>query len=378
MVDVTSDWQSGTPDDRLLRAMFAVASDLSLDAVLHNIVESATNLVAARYGALGVLGADGRLAEFVNTGLTAEEVAAIGPLPQGRGILGRLVTEPRPLRLHDLGQHPDSFGFPPNHPPMHSFLGVPIRVRDTVFGNLYLCEKVGGGDFTEEDESLAVALAAAAGVAVENARLHEKLQELVVLEDRERIARDLHDRIIQQLFATGMSLQATERMTDDDKVTSRISQAVDDLDATIREIRTTIFALHRPIVGLEARLVAVAGEIDERLGGHTNLHCEGPIDTALPADIAEHLPAVVRELLTNARQHGCVDGDIDALVRVDSACTVRVADRGTGMVDLDTAMGAGGNGLANLAHRARMLDGALRLLPSDGPGAVMEWSVPIP
>ena len=379
MTDVTADWQSHTPDSRLLRAMFDVASDLSLAAVLRNIVESATNLVSARFGALGVLGADGRLSEFVNTGLADEEVAAIGPLPQGRGILGRLIADPRPLRLHDLTEHPDSFGFPPHHPPMHSFLGVPIRVRDRVFGNLYLCEKEGGGDFSDEDESLAVALAAAAGVAVENARLHEKLQELVVLEDRERIARDLHDRVIQQLFATGMSLQAVERMADDDKITSRISQAVDDLDATIREIRTTIFALHRPIVGLEAQLVAVAAEIDERLGGRTTLHCEGPIDTALPTEIAEHLPAVLRELVTNARHHGCRDGcDVDALVRVDSACTVRVADRGVGIADLDAAMSRGGHGLANLAHRAQTLDGTFRLLPANGDGAVMEWSVPIP
>ena len=127
---------------------------------------------------------------------------------------------------------------------MRSFLGVPIRVRDDVFGNLYLCEKSLGGEFTAEDETLAVTLASAAGVAIENARLHERLQTVVILEDRERIARDLHDKVIQQLFATGMSLQAAERLVDDDGIARRLATAVDDLDATIREIRNTIFALH--------------------------------------------------------------------------------------------------------------------------------------
>lgn len=157
----------------LLEAVVAVAEDLSLEAVLDRVVTSACQLLQARYGALGVIGEDNALSHFVTVGIDSGLAKRIGPLPTGHGVLGLLITEPAPLRLHDLGQHPKAYGFPQHHPPMKSFLGVPVRVRDVVFGNLYLTEKAGGGDFTPEDEDLAVALAAAAGVAIENARLYE-------------------------------------------------------------------------------------------------------------------------------------------------------------------------------------------------------------
>jgi len=377
MTDVGTPSQSGATEPRLLDAMFAVASDLSLAVVLRNIVESATELVQARYGALGVIAPDGHLSEFVTTGISEAEIADIGPLPEGRGILGRLIADPHPLRLADLTEHPDASGFPAGHPMMRTFLGVPIRVRDIVFGNLYLCEKVGGDEFSEADETRAVALAAAAGVAIENARLHERLQEFVVLEDRERIARDLHDRVIQQLFATGMSLQATQRMVEDETVGQRLDQAIDDLDATIREIRNTIFALQHPRLGIEAQVGALVGEIDQRLGTRTTIHWEGPVETALPSVIAEHIPAVVRELVTNASRHGGAKS-IGVLVRVDSACTVRVSDDGTGLADLTAACASGGRGLTNLTHRAESSGGRLRLLTAADGSTVLEWSVPLP
>lgn len=157
----------------LLEAVVAVAEDLSLEAVLDRVVNSACRLLHARYGALGVIGEDRSLSHFVTVGIGEDLARRIGPLPTGHGVLGLLISEPVPLRLHDLRQHPKSYGFPESHPPMKSFLGVPVRVRDVVFGNLYLTEKEGGGDFTPEDEDLAVALAAAAGVAIENARLYE-------------------------------------------------------------------------------------------------------------------------------------------------------------------------------------------------------------
>ncbi|QDW31412.1 GAF domain-containing sensor histidine kinase [Arthrobacter sp. KBS0702] len=157
----------------LLEAVVAVAEDLSLDAVLERVVQSACRLLHARYGALGVIGDDHALSHFITVGIDGELARQIGPLPTGHGVLGLLISDPRPLRLHDLRKHPEAYGFPAHHPPMQSFLGVPVRVRDTVFGNLYLTEKEGGGDFTEEDEGLAIALAAAAGVAIENAKLYD-------------------------------------------------------------------------------------------------------------------------------------------------------------------------------------------------------------
>src|SRR5579862_9663005 len=160
----------------LLEAVVAISSGLDLESTLRRIVETAVRLVDATYGALGVIG-DGdeggkRLAEFIPVGLTEEQIGQIDHWPQGRGLLGLLIEDPRPRRLPDIAAHPASSGFPEGHPPMRSFLGVPVRVRDEVFGNLYLTEKHGGASFDEEDESLVVALAAAAGVAIENARLY--------------------------------------------------------------------------------------------------------------------------------------------------------------------------------------------------------------
>jgi signal transduction histidine kinase len=158
----------------LLEAVVAVGANLDLEMVLKQIVEAAITLVRARYGALGVIGDGGRLAEFVPVGLADEQIAGIHHWPEGLGLLGALISDPRPLRLPDMAGSPKSHGFPAGHPPMRSFLGVPIRVRAEVYGNLYLTEKEGGADFDEEDEALLVALAAAAGVAIDNARLYEE------------------------------------------------------------------------------------------------------------------------------------------------------------------------------------------------------------
>ncbi len=158
----------------LLDAVVAVGSNIELEVVLRQIVEAAVTLVNARYGALGIIGEGGRLAEFIPVGLDEKQIAQIHHWPEGRGLLGELISDPRPLRLPDMSAHPGSFGFPVGHPPMKSFLGAPVRIRDEVFGNLYLTEKVGGGEFDEEDEAVLVALGAAAGVAIGNARLYEE------------------------------------------------------------------------------------------------------------------------------------------------------------------------------------------------------------
>jgi signal transduction histidine kinase len=158
----------------LLEAVIAIGSGLDLEAMLRRIVEAAVDLVDARYGALGVIGEDQRLVEFIPVGLDAQQISEIHHWPEGRGLLGLLIREPHPLRLADIGAHGDSSGFPAGHPAMRTFLGVPVRVRDQVFGNLYLTEKRGGGEFTEDDEAVLTALGAAAGVALENARLYEE------------------------------------------------------------------------------------------------------------------------------------------------------------------------------------------------------------
>jgi signal transduction histidine kinase len=361
---------------RLLDAVLAIGTDLSLPAVLRRIVESAVTVAEARYGALGVLGPDHMLAEFITVGIDFEAIERIGGPPEGHGVLGLLIVDPKPIRLADISAHPDSYGFPAGHPPMRSFLGVPVRAHGEVFGNLYLTEKQGRGEFTQEDEDLIVALAAAAGVAVENARLHSKVRELAVLEDRERIARDLHDTVIQRLFATGMSLQAVLRMTDDPRAADRVHTAIDDLDDTIRDIRSTIFALqsHGHGAGLRSAMTDLVADAAGPLGFEPRLRVEGPVDAGVPEGIADHLLSTLREALANIARHARAR-QADVLLEVgDDSVHLRVRDDGVG---LPTPAPRGGSGLRNMADRARALGGALAVSEAPGGGTELRWTVPV-
>ena len=252
-----------------------LASELSLDAVLLRIVELAVDLTGAHYGALGVLTPDGRLIEeFITVGLRPEERALLGDPPTGHGLLGALITEARPLRIPDIGADPRSFGFPPNHPPMKSLLGAPVAGRGKVFGNIYLTDKQGAETFDEEDERVLVVLATQAAIAVENARLRDEsdrkgreLQRLQVVEERERIGKELHDGVIQSLFAVGMSLQGAAALAQDDGMTVRIEQAVEDIDGAIRDLRNYIFGLRPGILAdrqLDQALRELGAEFEQR------------------------------------------------------------------------------------------------------------------
>ncbi len=525
----------------LLEAVVAVGSNLELEVVLRQIVQAAVTLVSARYGALGVIGEGGRLAEFIPVGLDEEQIAQIHHWPEGRGLLGELITNPRPLRLADMSRHPRSLGFPEGHPPMRTFLGAPVRIRDEVFGNLYLTEKEGGGEFDDEDEAIIVALGAAAGVAIGNARLYQEArrqqqwlrasgevterllsgagsgevlalvtghaleisgadlvvlalpagsghlviehaagegaeaaiglvlpaagsvsglvqttgkamtlddfsadervapaardllglgpavvvplgapgnvrgiltagrrrgsmpmaaaavemlvsfaaqaavglelaahradaQRLAVFEDRDRIARDLHDLVIQRLYATGMSLEGVSARLGDSENGRRITSAVDALDETIREIRSAIFSLHaRPPSDsgtLRGRILEVTAEAATSLGFSPELRMSGPID-AVPDDVADHLLSALREALSNTARHAHAS---KAQVTVDAGpdLTLVVRDDGTGIQRAGRR-----SGLANLAERADMLGGAMSVESADGGGTRLEWRVPL-
>lgn len=366
---------------RLLEAVAAMSSDLSLPVVLRQIVGSARHLVDARYAALGVLGSASdkerlELVEFITEGIGNDTARTIGRHPEGRGILGVLIRHPQPLRLHDLTADPRAHGFPDGHPPMRSFLGVPVRVQDRVFGILYLTEKRGGGDFTAADEETVVALAGAAGVAIENARLHERVRVLAVVEDRERIARDLHDTVIQRLFAVGLGLQAVTYITVNPEVASRIQQAVDELDTTIRDIRGVIFALQsheRGEAGLRVQVLRLTVEMKPALGFEPRLHFDGPIDAAADDGITDDILAVLRELLSNVAHHAGATA-VDVHVLAGSEIIVRVDDdgRGPGPVRL------GGRGLNNLEARAQARGGTFSFVSRAGRGSSAEWRIPRP
>ncbi|GAA2565020.1 two-component system sensor histidine kinase [Winogradskya consettensis] len=524
----------------LLDAVVGIGADLDLRSTLQRIVEAACALAGARYGALGVLTADRTgLADFITSGIDPATHAKIGDLPHGRGLLGLLITDPKPVRLPDITKHPESYGFPPNHPPMHSFLGVPVRTRDQIFGNLYLAEKQGANEFSDDDEEIVIALAAAAGVAIDNARLYalaqrrerwlaataeitgvllgtvrrtealrliarrarevsgaelvmvmlydepnarytievaegadpscgelvgqlvpvepaaaaefgrervravenlraaaewpgsvpdgpamavplaaagtlygvlivtqpvgeqpsdedavqlstfagqaalaleraqaqDERQQLAVLEDRERIARDLHDVVIQRLFATGMHLQGAVHQAGKPDVANRINAAVDDLDATIRDIRRSIFELRTPTgpSSLRAELHETVEGAAEALGFRPVLDTSGPVDSAIPDDIKPEILAVLREALSNIARHAQASTARISLRTADGEVVLCVEDDGVGF-DPSRARG----GIVNLGERANDLGGTFEVgSPSTGTGTVLTWRVPV-
>jgi signal transduction histidine kinase len=361
---------------RLMAAVLMISADVDLPELLRHFVEEARSLVGARYAALGVLNPTRTaLEQFLTEGLTDAEEARIGARPTGRGVLGLLITDPKPLRLTNLEGSPDRYGFPPNHPPMTSFLGVPVRVRDDVYGNLYLTDKQDGGGFTDEDEALAEALALAAGIAIENNRLHDRVRVISVLDDRDRIARDLHDRVIQRVYAVGMSLQGATRLPDREQVIERISRAIDDLDATIAEIRTAIFELGESALpgGLRQAVFQLAEELTPTLGSRPEVRFEGAVDNSIPQHIGDHVLAIVREGLANAGKHsGATHFVIE--IGVGDQLSVEVTDNGRG---IDLPLSQSGLGLTNMRDRAEKLGGTFEVLPAVGGGTRLVWRVPL-
>jgi signal transduction histidine kinase len=519
----------------LLDAVVGIGSDLDLRSTLQRIVEAACALAGARYGALGVIGADRtELVDFITHGIDPATHARIGDLPHGRGVLGLLITDPKPVRLPDIRNHPDSYGFPAHHPPMHSFLGVPVRTREKVFGNLYLAEKQGAAEFSEDDEEIVVALAAAAGVAIDNARLYaiaqrrerwlsataeitgvllgevrtndalrliarrarevsgadlvmvllydeenarytievadgahglagrsipvdtvvttelgseeyrlvedlsavaewpavvpsgpalaapltvaqamrgvlivtqpherpadaddpvllstfadqaalvleraqaqEEREQFLVLEDRERIARDLHDVVIQRLFATGMQLQGAIPHAVKPEVGRRINAAVDDLDATIRDIRRSIFELRTPSgPSLRTELREAVDAAETTLGFRPVLDTVGPVDSAIPDDIVPELMAVMREALSNVARHAQATTARVTVHATGEEVVLRIEDDGVGT---DPAKARGG--IVNMIDRAGDLGGEFEISPGPGGnGTVVTWRAPI-
>src|SRR3954447_2217676 len=527
----------------LLDAVVTMAADLTLDGVLSRIVSIASTLVDAQYAALGVLdlGPKRRLRTFIHHGMGSDVVAEIGDLPTGHGLLGLLIDDPRPIRLHDIAAHPASYGFPEHHPPMSSFLGVPVRIRDKVWGTLYLTEKV-GGDFTAADESVVTALAAAAGVAIENARLYEEAeqrqrwlettgevitrlvnlstgddalqliadrarelsgadvawvvagadahtlelrvvsgaradleemrtlsmehslaaqvvrsgealvvpdvasdpravdpsqvfgwprlgptvvvplgsgkgvegalalawvpermgdyeaahselaasfaeqaalaiqvsrvrddqQRLSLFEDRDRIGRDLHDLVIQRLFAVGLSLESTARQAGDPELATKLERAVDDLDTTIKDIRRTIFALGSmdSAGDVQTEIERIVDRAATMLKSRPPLPIHGPVPTPAPSAAVPDLLLGRGEALPNAARHPEASR-VDVLVSVRDEVLLTVTDDGKGMGDVLES------GLGNMRERAQRHGGTFEVRSAPGAGTTLTWTVPV-
>jgi signal transduction histidine kinase len=360
---------------RLVQAILILDGELNLSVVLRRISEEARDLVDAQYGALGVLTEDGRaLDQFLTVGLTHDEERAIGPRPTGRGVLGTLIAEDKPLRLADIASSPESFGFPPHHPAMRSFLGVPVRVHGEVYGILYLTNKRTAAEFSEDDEELVLALAMAAGIAIENARLHSIVRDRALTEDRDRIARDLHDSVIQRLFAIGLSLQGTARLVERPEAVMRIGEAIDKLDETIRQLRKAIFDIELTInkEGLHPKVLDLVHELRPVLGLLPQVSFSGPVDTVVSDSLAEEVLAVLREALTNVGKHARASQVVITIAAAEELRLV-VADDGVGIGDAKAA----GLGLKNLRQRAERLGGNVELGTSREGGTRLTWHVPL-
>jgi signal transduction histidine kinase len=361
---------------RLLGAVLMITADVELADLLRHLVEEARSLVGARYAALGVLNENRTgLEQFITVGLSDADEAQIGNRPAGRGVLGLLITEPAPLRLTHLEEHPGRYGFPPGHPPMTSFLGVPVRVRDDVYGNLYLTDKEGSAEFTDEDEALAEALALAAGIAIENNRLHDRVRVMSVLDDRDRIARDLHDRVIQRIYAVGMSLQGAARMPERDQVVERVTRAIDELDETITQIRSSIFELGDAALpgGLRQAVLQLAEELTDSLRVRPEVRFVGAVDNAISQQLGDHVLAVVREGLTNAGKHSQASS-YEIILAVNDRVELELLDDGVG---IDLPLVKPGLGLVNIRDRAEKLGGSFEIHPRDGGGTRLVWVVPL-
>ena len=354
----------------------ALAGELSLEKVLETIVERAAQATGAPYAALGVLGDDQTISQFVNRGLEPATVTAIGHLPQGKGLLGLLIRDPRIVRTDDIASHPASYGFPPNHPPMGSFLGAPVRSGGQIFGNLYLCDKPDG--FTEEDEEIVAVLAAQAGAAIENAQLSAKLQRMAIADERDRISRDLHDGAIQSLFSIGMGLESARSMvhTDPARVDERLDQAVDALDSVIQELRNYIFQLkpHQAAsLGLIGGIAELAREHEVNALVRPDLDVQPDLDVAVSDVVVPDILQIIREALSNCAKHAAASTVRVRASLAEGVLTVEVADDGTGFSTDGTHVG---RGLENIAERARALAAELTIDSAPGHGTRLTLQLP--
>ena len=351
----------------LVEAGMALASEIDLDSLLQRIADIAREVIGAEYGAVGVLGERGELARFVYSGIDEELAARIGDLPTGRGVLGALIEEGRPLRLQEISDHPRSYGFPAHHPPMHSFLGVPIIVRDRIFGRLYLTEKHGGGEFSKDDERLALAFASQAGVAVENARLVEQIKErsesLAILEERDRISRELHDGVIQSIYSVGLSLQGSVSLFDRDPelAKARVSAAIAELDNVVRDVRSYIFELQPHLVeekGLADAILELARDFEVNTMGGITVDIPEEATAQLDGHEQGQVIQVIREVLSNIARHAKAREVYVGITTMPQEIDVTIEDDGVGF-NLDTVRR--GRGLRNIEERAGRLGGSMEI-----------------
>ncbi len=365
-----------TPADvaRLVGAAAAVAGAAELTGTLEAIVKKGMELTGARYGALGVLGSHGFLTEFIHMGLDGDVAERIGAPPAGHGLLGTITRIGGGVRSENIAEHTDAVGFPEHHPSMRSFLGVPIRVADAVYGNLYLTDKEGG--FQDEDEALIEALATIGGSAIATARMSRRLRTVAIVEDRERIARDLHDGIIQDIFAVGLCLQSASSRVVDSDLSDELRDAATRLDETITSLRRFIFDLRPPVWAqrrIREELVDLADTLAEPHNVAVEVLFRGEVDD-LPDRLVDEVLPIVRESLSNALRHADATHVSVMVNRRSDHLVIRTIDDGVGF---DVEAATHGLGLENLRTRASGLGGYTDITSASGHGTTVEVLLPL-
>lgn len=368
--------------DALHEAIRAVATVLAVERVLQLIVDRVRALVGARYAALGIIAPDGHLERFITSGLTAAQREAIGAPPRGHGILGLIVKEARSYRIADVATDPRRYGFPPNHPPMHAFLGVPVTIRGRAMGNFYLTDKVAGAEFGEADQLLVEMFALHAGIAIENARLHEQVQRLAVVAERERIGRDLHDGIIQAIYGIGLSLEDVPEIMagDPGDASARIDRAIESLNVVIRDIRSFIFGLRPEHLESDGLLEGLASLVEESRYNTTidiELSSEGVDGLELGPESRQQLIQIAREALSNIARHSSASRASVRLERADGDLRLIVFDNGVGF-DAAIDRGPGHRGVVNMQSRAEAIGGTLAIETAPGRGVRIIATVALP
>jgi signal transduction histidine kinase len=361
-------------------AVRGISGVLALEAVLQQIVDRVRDLADAEYAALGIARPDGVIERFITSGLTQDEREQIGALPHGYGLLGLIIREGETFRIPDIALDPRRHGFPPNHPEMHSFLGVPITVKGQAVGDLYLTNKRGAVEFSADDQTLVERFAAHAGIAIENARLSERVQALAIVEERERIGRDLHDGIIQRMYGVALGLDDVAELAERDAAAAgvRIDRAIDALHEAIAEIRNFIYGL-RPGLDYEGSLGSALESLAEeaRLNASTRIEVTAPRIAGLSPMVRGELLSVAREALSNVIRHSGASHAAIEVVEASGELRLEVSDDGSGF-DADAPVPEGHHGLANMHRRADALGGRLQVASAPGSGTRIILTMPLP
>lgn len=360
----------------------AITEVLDLEVVLQLIVDRVAGLANARYAALEIADVNGRIERFITAGLTPEERTAIGPLPVGHGLLGLIIREGRSYRIPKIAAHPDSYGFPPNHPPMESLLGVPITVRGRPIGDLYLTNKQGRTEFSATDQRIVELFARHAGIAIENARLHGRLAALQVVAERERIGRDLHDGVIQGLYAVGLALEEVEHLVVEspDEAVAHVDAAIDSIHRSIAEIREFVTGLRPGMAGagLASGIAALADgmHLSTTIEVDTRISASSAELTSIGDDARHELLQLVREALSNVARHSRASRAEVGVTRVGDELVLEIRDNGVGFDPAAIAPGRH-HGLINLRERAIAAGGRLEIDSRSGAGTRITVHIPI-